>query len=150
MHFSLCLTKISIWEYLTCWAVCTCWTTCVGTPVCTTAGGGLESDTLSLEWREPSETQIMKCSTWMRCSCHLDIYYHLSDSTVVSIRLKVEKAVYLSYNPYLVVKSTKPPRLMELLSFKYKGQQIQNEMHKNDLNIHLSFCCCMFQGEIPN
>lgn len=41
--------------HFTCWAVCTCWTTWVGTPVCTTAGGGLESDTLSLEWREPSE-----------------------------------------------------------------------------------------------
>lgn len=27
----------------------------MGTPVCTTAGGGLESDTLSLECREPSE-----------------------------------------------------------------------------------------------
>ena len=38
----------------TCWAVCTCWTTCVGTPVWTTTGGGLESETLSLEWRDPS------------------------------------------------------------------------------------------------
>lgn len=50
---------VSVWVYtvcvcFTCWAVCTCWTTCVGTPVCTTGGGGLESDMLSLEWREPS------------------------------------------------------------------------------------------------
>lgn len=56
-----------IWKstcvYLTCWAVCTCWTTCVGTPVWTTAGGGLESDTLSLEWREPSGRQEARTPT---------------------------------------------------------------------------------------
>lgn len=52
ISFCVC---VCVCAYFTCWAACTCWTTWVGTPVCTTAGGGLESDTLSLEWREPSE-----------------------------------------------------------------------------------------------
>ncbi len=60
-NFMLCLCMSA---YFTCWAACTCWTTCVGTPVCTTAGGGLESETLSLEWREPSEGQWGNVSTF--------------------------------------------------------------------------------------
>lgn len=60
INFTVCLC---VWAHFTCWAVCTCWTTCVGTPDCTTAGGGLESDTLSLEWREPSEGQRENSNT---------------------------------------------------------------------------------------
>ena len=72
INFILCLC---VWAHFTCWAACTCWTTCVGTPVCTTAGGGLESDTLSLEWREPSEGQRENSNaiinfTLMKSFCH--------------------------------------------------------------------------------